>query len=242
MIGLRASPGCLAMRRRREPELMDDPNVDQGAHRAALAALRRSNRMLGVDTQLVDVVAAVAPPGDARFLELGTGGGGLLAALATHFRRTQRQYRLVGLDRSPFALANAQTYVGAGQASEFVVGNALQLPFADRAVDVVICSLLLHHFDPEDAIRLLQEASRVACHAVVVGDLDRTPLAWSLTWLVTRLMSRSRLFHIDGPRSVRAAYRPAEALELAARAGLATATLRKVFPFRWTMIWRRDTS
>lgn len=242
MIGLRASPGCCAMRRRREPELMDDPNVDQGAHRAALAALRRSNRMLGVDTQLVDVVAAVAPPGDARFLELGTGGGGLLAALATHFRRTQRQYRLVGLDRSPFALANAQTYVGAGQASEFVVGNALQLPFADRAVDVVICSLLLHHFDPEDAIRLLQEASRVACHAVVVGDLDRTPLAWSLTWLVTRLMSRSRLFHIDGPRSVRAAYRPAEALELAARAGLATATLRKVFPFRWTMIWRRDTS
>lgn len=221
---------------------MDDPNVDQGAHRAALAALRRSNRMLGVDAQLVDLVAAVAPPGDARVLELGTGGGGLLAALATHFRQTQRQYRLVGLDRSPFALANAQTYIGAGQASEFAVGDALRLPFADRAVDVVICSLLLHHFDQEDAIRLLQEASRVACHAVIVGDLDRTPLAWSLTWLVTRLMSRSRLFHVDGPRSVRAAYRPAEALELAARAGLATATLRKVFPFRWTMIWRRDTS
>lgn len=226
---------------------MDDPNVDQHAHRAALAALRRSNRWLGIDALLVKTVATIVPTCEVRFLEVGVGGGGLIEALAAHGRKTQGQHRLIGLDRSPFAIANARAHLRQSQTAlnqpvEFAVGDALQLPFADQSVDFVICSLLLHHFDPEDAVRLLQEAARVARHAVVIGDLDRSTLAWLLTWIVTRLISRSRLFHVDGPRSVRAAYRPAELLRLAIQAGLRTATVRKVFPFRWTMIWQREAS
>jgi len=235
------------MHRRRDPELMDDPNVDQHAHRAALAALRRSNQWLGIDALLVRAVAAVASTNEARILEVGVGSGSLIEALAADGQRTKEQHRLIGLDRSPFAVANAQAHLGQSRptlnrAVEFAVGDALQLPFADQSVDIVICSLLLHHFDPDDAVRLLQEAARVARHAVVVCDLDRSAFAWLLTWVVTRLLSRSRLFHVDGPRSVRAAYRPAELLRLAAQAGLGTATVRKVFPFRWTMIWRREAS
>ncbi len=228
------------MRRRRDPELMDDPQVDPHEHRAALAALRRSNRVLRFDARLARAVAEVAPRDDARIVELGTGGGGLLAAMAAHFNRTEIPHRLIGLDRSPFALAHAQAYLASGRTGRFVAGDALRLPFADRSLDVVVCSLLLHHFDADDAIRLLQEAARVACRAVVVGDLNRTRLAWALTWLVTRLTSRSRLFHVDGPRSVRAAYRPAEVLALTAAAGLAAATVRPNFPFRWIMIWQRE--
>lgn len=237
----------IRMRRQREPELMDDPNVDQRAHRTALAALRRSNRWLGVDPLLVKTVDAIAPTNETRILEVGAGGGGLVKALVAHSRKTQGQYRLIGLDRSPFAIANAQNHLGQSQnslshAARFAAGDALQLPFADQSIDIVICSLLLHHFDEDDAVRLLQEAARVARRAVVIADLDRSAPAWLLTWVVTRIMSRSRLFHVDGPRSVRAAYRPTEALQLAARAGLATAMVRRVFPFRWTMIWQREAS
>ncbi|GJM23969.1 MAG: hypothetical protein DHS20C16_03840 [Phycisphaerae bacterium] len=228
------------LHRRREPELMDDPHVDQCEHRAALAALRRSNRWLGADSKIVDVVASFTHSRETRVLELGSGGGGLIAALMAHSRRTQRETRCVGLDRSPFAISDAQSHVGAAQTTEFVVGNALQLPFASQSIEVVVCSLLLHHFDPEEATKLLKEASRVASKAVVVSDLDRTALAWLVTWTATRLMSRSRLFRVDGPLSVRAAFRPAEALDLATGAGMARATVRKAFPFRWMMIWRRE--
>lgn len=229
------------MRRRRDPELMDAPDVDPREHRAALAALRRSNRLLRFDARLARAVATVAPRNDARIVELGTGGGGLLAALAAQFNLTEVTYRVIGLDRSPFALAHAQTNLGSGRTSGFVAGDAMRLPFADRSLDVVVCSLLLHHFDAESAVRMLQEAARVACRAVVVGDLNRTWLAWALTWLFTRLTSSSRLFHVDGPRSVRAAYRPAEVLALTAAAGLRAARVRSNFPFRWIMIWQRES-
>jgi len=230
------------MKRRREPEMMDDPHVDQREHRAALAALRRSNRLLGVNAQLVDVLAKSIRSSDARILEIGSGGGGLIAALLARSRQMRQEHRVIALDCSPFAIADARSHIGGDRAADFVVGNAMQLPFADRSVDIAVCSLLLHHFDPEEAINLLREASRVASHAVVVGDLDRTALAWLLTWFVTRVMSRSRLFHVDGPRSVRAAYRPAEAHTLATHAGMARVSVRRVFPFRWTLIWHREAA
>jgi ubiquinone/menaquinone biosynthesis C-methylase UbiE len=249
---------CTTMRRRREPELMDDPNADPRAHRSALAALRRSNRWLGFDAVLVKKFAAMAPAGEVSMLEIGSGGGGFIEALAAYDqktagrrqangkRQTNGQLRLIGVDRSRFAISDAQAHlgksiVGSGhKAFSLVAGDALRLPFGDRSADVVVCALLLHHFDPAGAVRLLREAARVARHAVVIGDLDRSSAAWLLTWVVTRLMSRSRLFHVDGPRSVRAAYRPAEALRLAAQAGLAAANVRAVFPFRWTLVWRRE--
>lgn len=230
----------VALQRRREPELMDDPNVNPREHRAALAALRRSNRLLGADAKLVDMVAANTHSDDARILELGSGGGGLIAALLTRSRETERMFRPIALDRSQFAIDDARSHIGAVHAADFVVGNALQLPFANQSIEIVVCSLLLHHFDPADATQLLREATRVASQAVVVNDLNRTAIAWVLTWSATRLMSRSRLFHIDGPRSVRAAYRPAEALDLATGADMTQVTVRRVFPFRWMMIWRRE--
>ncbi|MDX9974685.1 MAG: methyltransferase domain-containing protein [FCB group bacterium] len=287
---------CTAMRRIREPELMDDPNADPRTHRSALAALRRSNRWLGFDAALVKAVGAIAPFRGASILEIGSGGGGLIEALAgaskatevegrspsrtvettvargapvfvrsgeaaklgsakwnTRARRpvdeqvrSQGRLRLIGMDRSRPAIADARGHLaktaieGADGELSFVAGDALRLPFADRSVDVAVCSLLLHHFDPGQAVGLLREAARVARHAVVIGDLNRSAVAWVLTWVVTRLMSRSRYFHVDGPRSVRAAYRPAEAGGLAEEAGLAGATVVPVFPFRWMMVWRRE--
>lgn len=219
---------------------MDDPQVDPRAHRAALAALRRSNRLLQFDAHLARAVAEVAPGDGARIVELGTGGGGLLEALRFRFNGSPRPPLLIGTDRSPFALTDARAYLAAVQSARFVAGDAMRLPFADRSLDVVVCSLLLHHFDSDGAIRFLQEAARVACRAVIVGDLNRNRLAWAMTWLFTRLTSRSRIFHVDGPRSVRAAYRPEEVRALTNAAGLRMATVQPSFPFRWIMIWQRE--
>ncbi|HRX84048.1 MAG TPA: methyltransferase domain-containing protein [Phycisphaerae bacterium] len=222
------------MRRDRQSELMDDPAVEPGAHRRALAALRRVNRWLGVERRLVRAIGRTVAAPSATILDVGTGGGGLVQCA----RRHGLSWRVCALDRAPLALHEVRSGA-APDAPACVAGDALRLPFADRSVDVVACSLLLHHFDPADAEQLLREAARVCRQAVVIGDLDRTRLAWVLTWLVTRLTSRSHIFHVDGPRSVRAAYRPDEARSLAERAGLSACHVRSDFPFRWILHWRR---
>jgi ubiquinone/menaquinone biosynthesis C-methylase UbiE len=143
------------------------------------------------------------------------------------------------LDNSPFALQQIRQWHG--EAIRCLCADARRIPISNDSVDVVISSLFLHHFDEPDAVRVLREAARVTRKGLVVGDLSRSKLALALTWLTTRAISRSRVFHVDGTRSVQAAYKPEELLALAKRAGLEGARIRKQFPFRLVLIWQKGS-
>jgi SAM-dependent methyltransferase len=217
----------------REPELMDDPAVSRRELTHALETLNRTNRALGIDRRLLAEVRRIAPQSPPSLLDLGAGGGGFLHYANDAFTGRNGS-PLIGLDRSPHAAARQK-----GDILDFLVADARSVPLADESVDVVTCSLFLHHFDPPDVVRILREAARVARRGVVVGDLTRSWSAWITTWTMTRILSRSRLFHIDGPRSVRAAYTPEELADLASQASLIGADIRRSFPFRMILSWRK---
>lgn len=221
------------MVRLRLPELMDDPAVDPDELRHALNALNRTNRALGVDRGLLREVRRVASDAAPSILDLGAGGGGFLR-YAHEQSPARHGAPLIGLDRSPNATVREN-----GEILDFLLGDARSVPLADRSVDVVTCSLFLHHFDPPDVVRILREAARVARRGVVVSDLTRSWPAWVTTWTTTRVISRSRLFHVDGPRSVAAAFTPREMLHMAEDAGMQGARVRRSFPFRMVLAWRK---
>jgi hypothetical protein len=105
-----------------------------------------------------------------------------------------------------------------------------------------MCSLFLHHLDEPQAVELLRRMSESARHLVLVNDLIRGRLGYALAWLGTRLLTRSRVVHVDGPLSVEGAFTRAEALELAERAGLHGATIVRRWPCRFLLTWQRDLS
>ena len=84
------------------------------------------------------------------------------------------------------------------------------LPYPDRSFDVAHTSLVLHHLAPDAAVALLREMGRVARLGVVVNDLDRSRLGWIGAWLLGHLLTANRYSRIDGPLSVRRAYRAEE--------------------------------
>ncbi len=214
-------------------EVMDDPRLDSGAHRHALHSLARANRLLGVDASTIRAFCRhVRSSGSV--LDLGCGGGALLQRLV----ESRSCPRVIGVDRSEFALRLAATTVPQGS---WIVADVRQLPLAAGSIDVVVCTLLLHHIDPQDAVAVLAEAARVARVAVLISDLTRSSLAWVVTWLATRCLSRSWVFHTDGPRSVRAAYTLGEMRHLALQAGMQNATITRQFPFRMLLEWRKQT-
>ncbi len=221
------------MRRVRIPEEMDNPHLNAGAHQHALKSLACANRLLGIDHAVRRALDRAVRP-TASLLDLGCGGGALLKWLD----RTDAGLRkLVGVDRSEFALRLAAKGMPGGA---WIVADVRRLPLVAGSIDVVVCTLLLHHFDPDDVVAVLAEAARVARFAVLVSDLTRSRTAWIATWLVTRLLSRSWVFHIDGPRSVRAAYTPPEMQALARRANLQDATVTRQFPFRMLLLWSKS--
>ena len=110
---------------------------------------------------------------------------------------------------------------GRGAGLERVAGDALRLPFASASFDMVGCNLFVHHLEPGDVVRFLNEALRVARFAVIASDLRRNLFHWAVAY-AGRVTYRSRLTRNDAPASVRRAYTPAEISALAAKTAAAS--------------------
>jgi ubiquinone/menaquinone biosynthesis C-methylase UbiE len=90
-----------------------------------------------------------------------------------------------------------------------VVADALALPFADGAFDLISCSLFAHHLDEQQLAQFMREGLRVSRRALLINDLIRHPLHLALAFAGFPLM-RSRVAWLDGLTSVRRAYVPDE--------------------------------
>jgi ubiquinone/menaquinone biosynthesis C-methylase UbiE len=85
---------------------------------------------------------------------------------------------ITGLDQSSAMLEIAAVRVPSGR---FVRGDALPLPFADRAFGRVVASHFYGHLEEADRISFLAEARRVAPELVVVDSAlrdDVEPAGW----------------------------------------------------------------
>jgi ubiquinone/menaquinone biosynthesis C-methylase UbiE len=89
-------------------------------------------------------------------------------ACGTGFMTRHLRGEITGLDQSVSMLE-----VAAGQApeAEFVQGDALDLPFADRSFDRLFTSYFYCHLEEADRELFVSEARRVARELVVVGTI-----------------------------------------------------------------------
>src|SRR5207247_5557565 len=105
--------------------------------------------------------------------------------------------------------------------------------------DAVTCSLFLHHLHEPEAVELLRRLAAAARRLVLINDLARGFVGYTLAYLGTRVLSRSPVVHTDGPLSVRAAFTPNEAVALAWQAGITGATVERRWPCRVLLAWVR---
>ena len=84
-----------------------------------------------------------------------------------------------------------------------------------------------------DLLSGMAEAGR----RVLVQDLLRETMGYLLAWSGLRLLSRSEVAHVDGPRSVRAAFSFTEVQAMAVEAGLVGAVVRRGWPARFILQW-----
>lgn len=223
--------------RERIPELMDDPSIDPVAHRRALAALARINRVTNSAGVLWPAIKRLALRlgRPVRVLDVATGSGDVPAGLAARAAKARLPIELAGCDLSPTAIAAAESRT---DSVRFFVHDALRNPLP-AGFDVVTCSLFLHHLEASEGIALLANMSRAAGHLVLVNDLARSRFNFLSVWFACRVLTRSPVVRFDGPASVRSAHTAAEARALAEEAGLRGARVRSRFPARFLLSWER---
>lgn len=173
-----------------------------------------------------------------RILDVGCGDGAVLIGVGKVATALGIPVRLYGCDFSARALDRArEKAIAAGVGLRLTRLDVTRDPLP-HGFDLVTCALFLHHFDAEDAVRILG-AMRGAGSAVLVQDLLRTRFGYLLAWAGVRVLSRSPVARLDGPLSVRGAYTADEVLDLCARAGMGEAVLRRAWPERFVVEWTR---
>ncbi len=223
-------------------ELLDAPVADQQMLARNLRDIRRINLMLGwTSLALQQVAQMVNSKGLQTFslLDVATGSADIPKAIARWAARQQLQATITATDISEQVLAAARANCADVPGIHLEQQNALALSYADQSFDLALCAMALHHFSPEDAPTLLRELARIARHAVIVSDLQRSFPAYLGAWLLTHTLMPNRLTRHDAPASVRRAYTAREVRALTAQAGLHSATIRTAFPFRQILVWER---
>ncbi len=217
---------------------MADPTLDPREHVRALVALARLNAVSCTARRLwksISAAAGQAGAGALRILDVACGGGDVTVSLWRLARKDRMSVRIEGVDLSPvaveFATARARRR---GAAVAFRQGNFLEGDLS-RDYDVVTCSLFLHELEPGSALTLLERMSRAARLLVLVDDLERSFACYVLVLAGAFALTRSPVVHTDARRSVRAAFRPREARELAEVAGLGNVRVERHWPLRYLL-------
>lgn len=119
-------------------------------------AYDRVLRILSLDKihELV-IQQLVCSPG-SRVLDMGCGTGSLASLLRCSYPKA----RITAVDRDLRMLGRAVDRSNA-EGNSWIQGEGQQLPFADRAFDIVTATLFLHHLTPPQKTEALLEANRV---------------------------------------------------------------------------------
>jgi len=227
-----------------QPELMDQPDLDPSLHVHALRGLQRINivsRSAAILWPTIAQLARQVAPRRVRVLDIACGGGDIAVALARRAKRSGLPIEVDGCDVSDRAIQEAQRRATDAAAHDvrFFRLDALKQPLP-KGYDVLTSSLFLHHLSEEQAAHLLQRMATAARKAVMICDLERSWLGYGLAWFGCRLLTRSPVVHVDGPRSVAAAFAVSEISSLAARSGLEGAVISHHWPERWFLAWRKQ--
>ncbi len=230
-----ARAGFLVPTRRRGIEHLDDPRSASASDvLAELTDVSRANALFGGTRAVVrEVLEACASSTRVRtLLDVGTGIGDIPRAARTAAASRGISLSVMGLELSEPAARAAHAASGAA-----IVADAFRLPFADRSVDIVTCSQVLHHFDATDGARLIRELDRVARVRVIVSELRRSWAAAAGVWMASFPLGFHPNSRHDGVLSVLRGFTAAELASLIGLAVSRPAVSRRRAGFRVTAHW-----
>ncbi|HYJ06165.1 MAG TPA: methyltransferase domain-containing protein [Chthoniobacterales bacterium] len=191
------------------PELVSD-----------LRNLRQLNRHFGSYALIEHFLRRWILPGTKmRVLDLATGSGDIPRLVVDYARKVGATVTVDAIDRQTSTLEIARNLSADYREISFVEGDVLSFGKRGATYDLVLCSLALHHFEEEAAVRLLERCRELSNKYVLVSDLRRGVLASVGVYLLTALIFRDPMTRNDGRLSAARAFSLGEFKMLAERAG-----------------------
>lgn len=192
-------------------ELMDDPHAD-GARLAA--TLRRFDLVNRAVSGWGTVYRRVLRPHlttlgrPARILDLGCGGGDVLARIHAWAEADGFDVASVGVDPDARAIAVAHPRARAGLS--FRCTDSATLVSEGERFDVVVSNHVLHHLAPAELAAFASDSLDLSRGIVAHGDIERGRVAYALYGIGVLPLAAGTFLRVDGLRSIRRSYRSDE--------------------------------
>ncbi|MGE5362916.1 MAG: methyltransferase domain-containing protein [Bacteroidota bacterium] len=205
----------MKLRRSYQTELMDDFAIQNGTLTVALKELLVINKYLGGDSSSRRALKNF--PAGSSLLDIGAGAGNITGDN-------------LSVDRNPAACRFSKMR---SPGLHVICADALFLPFREKSVEIIHCSLFLHHFHENSIAELLSNFKNVARTAIIINDLHRSRTALAGIRILTALLSKSRMVKHDAPLSVLRGFTKRELILIIERAGIRNYDISHRWAFRW---------
>lgn len=229
--------------RQRGFEYLDDPALPLEVAQQSLRDIALANRYFGGTRAVLREMQSVyrdlqrAGVSNLTLLDVGTGLGDIPVAISRDAREHSITVNPIGLE-----LTHAFAGVAHPRVRSVMAADARVLPLADNSVDVITCSLVLHHLEEDDAEQMLRECDRVARRRVIVAELRRSWAAMGLLWLVSWVLRFHAISRHDGVVSIRRGFRVSELRALVSKATSSVVDCRARLGWRVTAAWNPGIS
>jgi len=224
--------------RSNEKEYLDNHAIATKDLYRNLFELDKINKMLGgYNTSLGGLANILKIKNNAlTLLDIGFGGGDSIKQLSLYADRVNAKLFFYGVDLKSDCFNYAEDNLAAISNKKLICDDYRNIS-ADllKQIDVIHCSLFLHHLTDEEIIGLFTFARSNRC-IILVNDLHRNWFAYYSIKFFTALFSRSWLVKNDAPLSVKRGFRKNELVSLLEKAGFTDFSVKWIWAFRFQVI------
>lgn len=215
---------------------MDDLNISGPVIAQTLRELNTINKRLGGNQISISAYKKFAKiKNDMVLVDLGCGGGDIMAEMARLSRKKSHRSTFIGIDANPHIVEYAQENTKTYPEISYQSINIFSDEFKKQQFDIIHCCLFLHHFASDELVSLFKQFKDQSRVGIIVNDLHRHPLAyWSILFLTT-LFSKSSMVRNDASISVARGFKKHELKEILSKAGIKQYKLSWKWAFRWKL-------
>jgi 2-polyprenyl-3-methyl-5-hydroxy-6-metoxy-1,4-benzoquinol methylase len=200
-------------------EMMDRPQPISPELERDLERIRQLNRWVGSYRLVLSFLRRWIESGARmRIVDLATGSGDIPRLIVDYARNIGGHIEIDAVDQQAATLEIAKKLSVDYPEISYHEANILEWDCAPP-YDIVLCSLTLHHFSDEDAVKVLRRCRELSKRFVLVSDLRRGFLLQGGVYFVTALIFREPMTRHDARLSAERAFSFSELRQLAVRAG-----------------------
>lgn len=221
-----------------EKEYLDGNNIATKDLYANLTELDTINKQLGGYNASLNGLSGILKTKKtvSTLLDIGFGGGDSIKQLSKFSDKINAKLYFYGVDLKRDCVKYAEKNLYLIDNKKLICDDYRNISEELlRQIDVIHCSLFLHHLTDEEIVSLFKFCKSNQC-IILANDLHRHWLAYYSIKFLTVLFSKSYLVKNDAPLSVKRGFKKSELISLLEKSGYTNYSVKWSWAFRYIII------